>query len=60
MTADLLENVQVYMFSQAVTRYCMTYFDNSLKIGTCISNKSYAKNSDFENLKNLFSFHGLL
>ena len=30
-----LENVQVYLLSQGLTRYCMVYFGNSSKIGIC-------------------------
>ena len=32
---NLLENVQVYLLSHAVTRYRMIYFGNSSKIGIC-------------------------
>ena len=60
MTSNLLENVQVYLLSHAVTRYCMICFGNSWKIGICFYNKSYSKKTDIENLKNLFLIHGLL
>ena len=60
MTSNLLENVQVYLLSHAVTRYCMIYFGNSWKIGICFYNKLCSKKSDIENLKNLFLIHGLL
>ena len=33
MTSRVLENVKIYLLSQAVTRYCMVYFGNSPKIG---------------------------
>ena len=56
MTSNLLENVQVYLLSHAVTRYCMIYFGNSWKIGI----RFYNKKSDIENLRNLFLIHGLL
>ena len=35
MTSNLLENVQIYLLSHAVTRYCMIYFGISSKIGIC-------------------------
>ena len=35
MTSNLLENMQVYLLTQAGTRYCMIYFGNSSKIETC-------------------------
>ena len=60
MNSNLLENMQVYLLTQAVTRNCMIYFGNSSKIGICFKNKSYIKKSDVENLKNLFVLHGLL
>ena len=58
MTSSLIENVQVYLLSHVVTRYCMIYVVNSSKIGICFYNKSYIKKSDVENLKNLFLLHG--
>ena len=63
MTSNLLESKQVYLFTFAVTRYCMLYFGHSSKIGTCFQNKSYLKKSDVENFKNFlifFLFHELL
>ena len=60
MTLNLLEKVQVYLLSHAVTRYCMIYFGNSSKIGICLYNNSCIKNSDVENLKNVFLIHELL
>ena len=60
MTSYLLENMQVYLLSQAVTRYYMICFGNLSKIGICFLNKSYIKKSDVENLENLFLFYGLL
>ena len=33
MTSNLLENVQIYLLSHDVTRYCIIYFGNSSKIG---------------------------
>ena len=60
MTSNLLEKVQVYLLSHAVTRYCMIYFGNSSKIGICFKNKSCIKKADVEDLKILFLIHGLL
>ena len=60
MTSNLLEKLQVYFLSHAVTRYFMIYFGNSSKIKTSFKNKSCNKKSDFENLKILFLIHGLL
>ena len=60
MTSNVLENVQIYVLSHAVTRYCMMYLGNSSKIGICFQNKSCIKKSDVENLKNLFLIHGIL
>ena len=60
MTSNVLENVQVYLLSHAVTRYCMIYLGNSSKIEICFQNKSCIKKSDVENLKKLFLIHGLL
>ena len=54
MTSNLLEKVQVYLLSHAVTRYCMIYFGYSSKIGICFYNNSCIKKSDVENLENLF------
>ena len=53
MTSNLLEDMQVYLVTQAVTRYCTIYFGNSSKIGTCFQNKLSIKKSDVENLMNL-------
>ena len=35
MTSNLLENVQVYLLSHAVTKYCMICLGNSSKIEIC-------------------------
>ena len=60
MTSNLLENVQVYLLSQAVTRYCKIYFGISLKMEYISRINNIIKKSEVENLKNLFLFHGLL
>ena len=60
MTSNILENVQVYLLSDVVTRYCMIYLGNSSKIGICFLNKSCIKKSDVENLKKIFLIHDLL
>ena len=62
MTSNLLENVQVYLLSQALTTYCLVYFVNSSKLefDFRINHIQCSKKSDFENLNNLFLFHGLL
>ena len=57
MTSNLLENVQGYLLSQVLTRYCMIYFGNSSKIGILFLEwiiYNVLKKSDVENLKNLF------
>ena len=54
MTSNLLENVQVYVLSQAVTHYCMIYFGNSSKIGIIFRINPVLEKSDVENLKNIF------
>ena len=50
ITSSIFENVQVYLLSQAVTRYCMIYFVNSSKIESLFKNKLYIKDFDVENL----------
>ena len=60
MTSKRLENVQVDLVSEAVTRYKMIYFGNSSKIGICSKINQYIKKSDVENLTKLFLFHRLL
>ena len=60
MTSNLLVNVQVYLLSQALTRYCLIYFGYSSKIGICFFLINHMlKKPDVENLKNLFVFHCL-
>ena len=60
MASNLVENVQFYLLSNAVTRYCMIYFEKSSKFGICFENKSCIKKSDVENLKKIFLNHGLI
>ena len=50
ITSNIFENVQVYLLSQAVTRYCMIYFGDSSKIESLFKNKLYIKDFDVENL----------
>ena len=52
MTPSLLENVQVYLLAQDLTRYCRIYLSNSSKF----KNKLYIKKADVENLKIFFHF----
>ena len=60
MTSNVLENVQAYLLSQVLTRYCMIYFGNSSKIGIYFKNKSYIKNLMLKILRIYFLFYGIL
>ena len=60
MTSNLLENVQVYLFSNAVTRYCMIILAIRRKLEFVFRINDVLKKSDVENLKNLLLIHGLL
>ena len=59
MTSNLLETVQVYLLSHALTRYCMVFlaFRRKLEFVFRIND---IKKTDVENLKNLFLIHRLL
>ena len=60
MTSNLLENVQVYLLSHAVTRYCMIILAFRRKLEFVFRINDVLKKSDVENLKNLLLIHGLL
>ena len=60
MTSGLLENVQMCLLFQVVTRYFMIYFDNFSKLGfVFFLIKLYIKKYDIVNLKCLLLLLGL-
>ena len=59
MTSSFLEIVKMYLFSQAVSRYCMMYFGYSPQKRISIFRVNYIlKNLTLKTLF-LFLFHGL-
>ena len=50
MTSSFLENVKMYLFSQAMSRYCMIYFGYSPIKDFDFWSKLYKKKSDIKNL----------
>ena len=59
MTSNLLETVQVYLLSHALTRYCMLFLAIRRKL-EFVFRINDIKKTDVENLKNLFIIHRLL
>ena len=59
MASNFLENVKMYLFSQAVSRHCMIYFVYSPIKGFRFLEKIIHKNSEIKNLILLFLFHWL-
>ena len=48
MTSSFLENVKMYLFSQAMSKYCMIYFGYSLTKGFRFLEKIIYKKSDIK------------
>ena len=61
MNSSFLENVKMYLFSQAVSRYCIVYFEipHPKKKDFDFQRKLYIKIADIKNLNFLLLFHGL-
>ena len=60
MTSNLLENVQVYLLSHAVTRYCMIFLAIRRKLAFVFRKNQVLKNLMLKILKNIFLIRGLL
>ena len=60
MTSSFLENVKMYLFSQAVSRYCMIYYGNFTQKRISIFRVNYIlKFLTLKNLIILLLFHEL-